>query len=171
MYFSIIFCVQEVLKLIYCLSASGCLIIEEVKCLSSKGCLARSFFAVNIVFVYTCDHCQIAHGTVPQVYKLWDHIGTAHINLSLNVLGENFSFCKTNIIKPWLTRTFGEWDSLDNLASWVISRQPGIHRYFRTLMRKIFIKCIVLLYASYTVEHNENFGGRMWSCHGKNVGL
>lgn len=43
MYFSIIFFVQEVFKLIYSLSASGCLIIEDVKCLSSTGFLVMSF--------------------------------------------------------------------------------------------------------------------------------
>lgn len=70
MYFSIIFFVQEVFKLIYSLSASGCLTIEDVKCLSSKGFLVISFFAVNVFFVYACDPCQIAHGTVTQVHKL-----------------------------------------------------------------------------------------------------
>lgn len=42
MYFSITFFVQEVLKLMYSLSVSGCLIIEDVKCLSSKGFLVMS---------------------------------------------------------------------------------------------------------------------------------
>lgn len=47
MYFSIIFFVQEVFKLIYSLSASGCLIIEDVKCLSSKGFLVMSFLLLT----------------------------------------------------------------------------------------------------------------------------
>lgn len=40
MYFSIIFFVQEILKLMY--SLSGCLIIEDMKCLSSNGFLVMS---------------------------------------------------------------------------------------------------------------------------------
>lgn len=49
MYFSIIFFVQEVLKLIYSLSASGCLIIEDEKCLSSKGFLVMSFLLLTLL--------------------------------------------------------------------------------------------------------------------------
>ena len=47
MYFSIIFFVQEVFKLIYSVSASGCLIIEDEKCLSSKGFLVMSFLLLT----------------------------------------------------------------------------------------------------------------------------
>ena len=69
------------------------------------------FFAVNIFFVYACDPCQIY---CTQVHKLGDH-------LRPDVLGEKFSFCKTNRITPRLTRTFGEWVSLDNLIFWMVS--------------------------------------------------
>lgn len=41
-YFSVSFFVQEVFKLIYSLSASGCLIIEDAKRLSLGGFLVMS---------------------------------------------------------------------------------------------------------------------------------
>lgn len=47
MYFSIIFFVQKVFKLIYALSASGCLIIEDVKCLSPESFLVMSFLLLT----------------------------------------------------------------------------------------------------------------------------
>lgn len=100
MYFSITFFVQEVFKLIYSLSASGCLIIEDVTCLSSKAFRVMSSLLLTSPLSALVIPAKIAHGTATQVHKLWDHISTAHIHLSLNVLGEKLSFCKTNTIKP-----------------------------------------------------------------------